>query len=127
VLPLADVLPLGRPVPGDPEVDPFIDDVVPLDGLLVWFVPAVGFVLEERLLFVDVLPMPVVELPLVPAEDPQGCPLIPVVPDIEEGLLIPDPEPPGVAVDPELPEGAEPLLVPPLAPALPPLAPPLPL
>ena len=123
-MPLVDVLPPGAPAPVDPAAEPF-SDVVLFGGLLVWFVPAVGFVLEERLPFVELLPMPVVELPLVPATEPQGWPLRPVVPDVEE-LFVPVPGVvvPGMDVDPALPESPEPLLVPPLAPALPPLAPP---
>jgi hypothetical protein len=46
---LADVPPLAEPLPvaADPEVELFIDVELP-GGLLVWFVPAVGLVLEDR-------------------------------------------------------------------------------
>jgi len=104
------------------DVELFIDDEVPGE-LPVWFVPAVGFVLEERLPLVELLlPKPFVELPVVPATEPQGCPLKPVVPDID-GLFSPLPElVPGVLVDPGVPDKPDPLLVLPLAPMLPPLA-----
>jgi hypothetical protein len=119
VVPLADA-----PLLAAPEVDPFIEVELPR-GLLVWFVPAVGFVLEERLPLVELLPRPVVELPLLPATEPHGCPLKPVRPDIE-GLFIPVPGlvVPGAAVDPGVPERSDPPLVLPLAPTLPPLDPP---
>src|SRR5262245_26705847 len=53
------------------------DEAVPLaDGLPeeleVWFVPAVGLLLDDRLPLVEPLPDPVVEPEPVPAADPQG-------------------------------------------------------
>ena len=80
-------------------------------------VPAVGFVLDEKLPVVELLPKPVVELALLPATEPHGCPLRSVLPDIE-GVFIPVL---GLVV-PGVAECPDPLLV--LEPALPPLVPP---
>ena len=79
---------------------------------------------DESPPLVELFPDPVVEFAPVPATEPQGWPLSPVVPDIDgvvvPVLLLPADEP-GVA------EGLDPLpLAPALEPELPPLLPPPP-
>jgi len=87
----------------------------------------VGLLLDDRLPLFEPLPNPVVEPDPVPATDPQGCPLSPVVPDID-GVFAPLGLLPVVDGEPGVAAGLDPVPLPVLvpAPALPPVPPPLP-
>lgn len=100
---------LDEPLSPEPVVELFVD-VEPV-GLLVWFVPPVGLLFDDR--SVELPGALLHGRPLRPVPDNDGL--------LSPGLLLPLGEGPGAD------EGLDPLLMPPLpdAPVVPPLTPPV--